>query len=58
MLQRDDWITTLFNDNPDVVANRQWFDNLREAILNPDEDTTGEETTESGKVPEAPHPFQ
>lgn len=38
-LQRDDWITTLFADNPDVVANRQWFDNLREAILNPDEDT-------------------
>ena len=38
-LQRDDWMTTLFSDNPDVVANRQWFDNLREAILNPDEDT-------------------
>lgn len=58
MLQRDDWITTLFNDNPDVVANRQWFDNLREAILNPDEDTTGEEASEPVKVPEAPHPFQ
>lgn len=59
MLQRDDWVTTLFNDNPDVVANRQWFENLREAILTPDdEDTTGEATTESGKVPEAPHPFQ
>ena len=59
MLQRDDWVTTLFNDNPDVVANRQWFENLREAILTPDdEDTTGEETTESGEVPKAPHPFQ
>ena len=59
MLQRDDWISTLFNDNPDVVANRQWFENFREAILTPDdEDTTGEEAAESGKVPEAPHPFQ
>lgn len=38
-LQRDDWISTLFSDNPDVIANRQWFDNFREAILNPDEDT-------------------
>jgi hypothetical protein len=59
MLQRDDWVTTLFNDNPDVVANRQWFENLREAILTPDdEDTTGEETTESVEVPKTPHPFQ
>jgi hypothetical protein len=59
MLQRDDWITTLFNDNPDVVANRQWLENLREAILTPDdEDTTGEATTESVEVPKAPHPFQ
>jgi hypothetical protein len=39
MLQRDDWITTLFNNNPDVIANRLWFDRLREAILTPDEDT-------------------
>lgn len=58
MLQRDDWISTLFNDNPDVVANRQWFENLREAILNPDEDTTGEETAQAGQEPKAPHPFQ
>jgi len=39
MLQRDDWISTLFNNNPDVIANRQWFDSFREAILTPDEDT-------------------
>jgi hypothetical protein len=61
MLQRDDWISTLFNDNPDVVANRQWFENLREAILNPDEDSTdpaGETTTEASQEPKAPHPFQ
>jgi len=62
MLQRDDWISTLFNDNPDVVANRQWFENLREAILNPeDEDSTdpaGETTPESGEEPKTPHPFQ
>lgn len=59
MLQRDDWISTLFNDNPDVVANKAWFESLREAILAPpDETTPGEETAEPGKVPEAPHPFQ
>lgn len=46
-LQRDDWMTTLFSDNPDVVANRQWFDSLREAILNPDEDTAA-----AGETPE------
>ena len=58
MLERDDWISTLFNDNPDVVANRQWFENLREAILNPDEDAPGEETAQAGQEPKAPHPFQ
>ena len=61
MLQRDDWISTLFNDNPDVVANRRWFENLREAILNPDEDSTdpaGETTPETSEEPKAPHPFQ
>ena len=58
MLQRDDWISTLFNDNPDVVANRQWFENLREAILNPDEDAPGEETAQAGQEPKASHPFQ
>ena len=58
MLQRDDWISTLFNDNPDVVANRSWFENLREAILNPDENTTGEETAQAGEESKAPHPFQ
>lgn len=57
MLQRDDWISTLFNDNPDVVANRQWFENLREAILNPDEDAPGEETAQASEEPKAPHPF-
>jgi hypothetical protein len=46
-LQRDDWVTTLFNDNPDVIANRQWFESLREAILHPDEDTDA-----AGETPE------
>jgi hypothetical protein len=47
MLQRDDWISTLFNDNPEVIANRQWFDRFREAILTPDEDTDA-----AGETPE------
>lgn len=55
MLQRDDWITTLFADNPDVIANRKWFDGLREAILNPDEDTTtGREVPEQGTEDQKP----
>lgn len=61
MLRREDWISTLFNDNPDVVANRSWFEQLREAILTPDEestDPTGEASPETGKEPKAPHPFQ
>jgi hypothetical protein len=60
MLHRDDWISTLFNGNPDVVANRQWFEQLREAILTPEDestDTAGEATPEPVKEPEAPHPF-
>ncbi len=60
MLQRDDWIVTLFNGNPDVVANRVWFEQLREAILTPDEestDTAGQATPEPVKESEAPHPF-
>jgi len=61
MLRRDDWISTLFNDNPDVVANCSWFEQLREAILTPDEestDPTGEASPETSKEPKAPHPFQ
>jgi len=46
-LKRDDWISTLFNDNPEVIANRQWFESLREAIVNPDEDTDA-----AGEAPE------
>ena len=60
MLQRDDWILTLFNDNPDVVANRKWFEQLREAILTPEDestDTAGEATPEPVKESEASHPF-
>jgi hypothetical protein len=46
-LQRDDWISTLFSDNPEVVSNRPWFESFREAILQPDEDTDA-----SGPTPE------
>ena len=60
MLQREDWISTLFNGNPDVVANRVWFEQLREAILTPEDestDPTGEAAPEPVKESEAPHPF-
>ena len=59
MLQREDWISTLFNDNPEVVANRQWFENFRAVILNPDDEATlGEEAPEAAQVPQAPGPLQ
>lgn len=58
LLQREDWTTTLFDNNPDVIANRQWFENFRSVILNPDDETTpGEETPESSQVPKAPGPL-
>lgn len=58
MLERDDWVSTLFNDNPDVVANKSWFESLRYAILHPDdEDSTGEEAPATGEVPEASDPL-
>jgi hypothetical protein len=58
LLQREDWTTTLFDNNPDVIANRQWFENFRSIILNPDDETTpGEETPESAQVPKAPSPL-
>lgn len=58
LLQREDWTTTLFDNNPDVIANRQWFENFRSVILNPDDETTpGEETPESAQVPKAPGPL-
>jgi hypothetical protein len=53
MLQRDDWISTLFNDDPDVVANRQWFDNFREVILHPDEEPAGQAPASTEEVPKA-----
>ena len=44
-LQRDDWLSTLFSDNPEVVSNRAWFESFREAILQPDEDTDASRST-------------
>jgi hypothetical protein len=58
LLQREDWTTTLFDNNPDVIANRQWFENFRSIILNPDDETTpGEEAPESAQEPKAPSPL-
>lgn len=43
-LQRDDWITTLFNDDPGVRENIGWFENFRTMVLNPETDEPTEET--------------
>jgi len=43
-LQRDDWVSTLFNDDPGVRENIGWFDNFRAMVLNPETDEPTEET--------------
>lgn len=55
-LQRDDWITTLFNDHPDVRENIGWFENFRSMILNPENDESTEETSQV-ESPKASSPF-
>lgn len=45
-LRRDDWMQSLFGDNPDVARHAAWFESLRAVILDPsllDEDTQGED---------------
>lgn len=53
-LQRDDWVTTLFGDNPEVTANLAWFENFRQMILHPDDDTPSEADSTGGA--QAPGP--
>lgn len=53
-LQRDDWVTTLFGDNPEVTANLGWFENFRQMILHPDDDTPTEADSTGGT--QAPGP--
>ena len=62
MLERPDWVQTLFDNNPDVVANIQWFENFRSVILNPSDDDkttspTGSEGDQDASPKESPHPF-
>jgi len=55
-LQRDDWVTTLFNDDPGVRENIGWFDNFRAMVLNPETDEPTEETAKV-ETPKASSPF-
>ena len=55
-LQRDDWITTLFNDDPGVRENIGWFENFRAMVLNPENDESTEETAQV-ESPKASSPF-
>ena len=62
MLERPDWVQTLFDNNPDVTANLQWFENFRSVILNPSDDDetaspTGSEGDPEANPKESPHPF-
>lgn len=53
-LQREDWVTTLFNDDPGVVANIGWFNNFREMVLNPHPDETEETPQGEGQEKTGP----
>lgn len=57
-LQREDWVTTLFNDDPGVIANIGWFNNFREMVLNPetDESPEPEEASPQDQTPKAGGP--
>lgn len=44
-LEREDWVVTLFNDDPGVKANLPWFENFRAMVLTPPEDE-GEATAQ------------
>lgn len=55
-LQRDDWVSTLFNDDPGVRENIGWFDNFRAMVLNPETDEPTEETAKV-ETPKASSPF-
>jgi hypothetical protein len=55
-LQREDWVTTLFNDNPGVIANKEWFNNFREMVLNPESDEQTEATPQ-GENPSSSGPI-
>lgn len=57
LLEQPNWIEILFGNNPGVEANRQWFENFREVILNPEDETTGSQTPETPVAPSSPlHP--
>ena len=49
-LERDDWVSTLFADDPGVIRHRPWFDNFRLTVLH----EAKEETTAQGQDPDAP----
>jgi len=49
-LQRDDWVSTLFGDNPGVVRHKPWFDNFREMVLHEGEEEADSQGPDAGSA--------
>lgn len=47
-LEREDWVVTLFQNNPGVVKHLPWFNNMRQMILN---DAREEDPGSEGSTP-------
>jgi len=45
LLQRDDWVDTLFGGDPGVRSNMGWFENFRQMILNPETEVETDDDT-------------
>ena len=52
LLEQPNWMQLLFAGNPEVEANREWFENFRAVVLNPQDD----EATATGQSVEAKGP--
>lgn len=49
-LKKDDWTTTLFNNDPKVINNLQWFEELRSVILETYEQSNSDPNTDPGEL--------
>jgi hypothetical protein len=54
-LRRDDWVSSMFDDNPGVLQHIGWFTNLRAVILDPsildDNQDEGEKEADAKVLP-------
>lgn len=54
LLEQPNWLEMLFGNNPDVQAHRQWFENFRELILNPEDEANPAQAEADAPAPVSP----